>query len=284
MVSVNYSLIGGNGDVIEFDNESFILNPGMLGFGIPPTEVRIADSAGDGGFWRNTKRGVRDLDLPITVLGDDRDDVQDKLRQLAKLTQDKLGPTILKADYSDETSLTMAVHYVGGAESQWGEDEGLTWCKWVLSFQAPSPFWQSTDIESFSVTSGNTGRGLLPELTKLKLTSSQAVGTVNIDNTGDVAAFPIWRIRGPISNLVISNGLQSFGLAVPVALGETITINTETGIVTDDTGANRYADLLPAPKLFSIPPGESVVTVNGVDADENTIITCSYQLRFEVVH
>jgi phage-related protein len=107
---------------------------------------------------------------------------------------------------------------------------------------------------------------------------------VNIDNTGDVAAFPVWTIRGPVEELVISNGRETFGLSVAVALGETITIDTETGIVTDDTGANRYADLNPAPKLFSIPPGESSISVNGIGADINTIITCRYSLRFEVVH
>jgi len=284
MVDVNYSIKGGNGDTITFDNSEYVLNPGMLGFGIPPTQVRIADSAADGGLWRNTKRGVRDIDLPITILGDDRADVEEKLRRLAKLTQDRLGPTVLNANYSDLTSLTMEVHYTGGAESQWGETEGQTWCQWVMSFQAPDPFWESTTVESFSVTSGNTGRGLLPQLTKLRVTSSQAIGTVEIDNTGDVAAYPVWRIRGPVTNLVISNGTQSFGLAVPVLLGETITIDTENATVVDDTGANRYADLLPAPKLFLILPGESSISVNGIEADTNTEITCTYSLRYEVVH
>ena len=284
MVDVNYSIKGGNGDTIVFDNETYVLNPGMLGFGIPPTQVRIAESATDGGLWRNTKRGVRDIDLPITIFGADRAEVEENLRRLAKLTQDRLGATILNAVYTDATTLTMAVHYTGGAESQWGESEGQTWCQWVMSFQAPDPFWESTTVESFSVTSGNTGRGLLPQLTKLRVTSSQAIGTVEIDNTGDVAAFPIWSIRGPVTNLVISNGTQSFGLSVPVLLGETITINTELGTVVDDTGANRYSDLLPAPKLFAILPGESSISVNGIEADTNTVITCSYSLRYEVVH
>ena len=67
MVSVNYSLIGANGDTIEFDYSSYILNPDFLGFNIPPAQVRIESSAGDGGVFRHAKRGVRNLDRKSVV-------------------------------------------------------------------------------------------------------------------------------------------------------------------------------------------------------------------------
>lgn len=286
MVSVNFSLTGGNGDKITFDNENFVLNTGLAGISaIPATQVRIDASAGDGGVWRNSKRGVRDLDLPITILGTDRADVESKLRRLAKLTQDALGETVLTAEYSDGSKLAIGLHYVGGAEAgSWGSDVGLTYCKWVMSFQAPTPFWESTTVQSFSVTSGNTGRGLLPQLSKLRVSSSQALGVVTVNNTGDVAAYPVWTVRGPVAGLTISNGSQSFGFNAPVLTGQTITIDTETGLVTDDSGANRYGLLNAAPKLFALQPGTTSISVLGTDADSVTRITCSYALRFEVVH
>jgi hypothetical protein len=284
VVSVNYQLIGANGDAITFDNSNFVLNPGMAGFGIPPTEVRIAPSAKNGGLWRNTKRGVRDLDLPITVLGNNRADVQAKLRRLAKLTQDVKGPTVLRALYSNGQVLTMEVHYTAGAESQWGESAGMTFCEWLLSFQAPDPFWESTAVESFTITSGASGRGLLPELTKLKLISSQALGEITVDNTGDVSAQPIWLIRGPLESLTITSGLESFGINTPILAGEVITIDTSNKTVVDDTGANRYAILSPAPKFFTITPGISSISIIGEGTTTETDITCTYRLRFEVVH
>lgn len=286
MVDVNYSLTGGNGDSITFDYTNYILNPDFSGINaIPATSVRIEQSAGDGGIWRHTKRGIRNIDLPITIIGTDRADVETKLRRLSRLTQDALGQTTLSALYSDATSLTIGLHYVGGADSgQWGSDSGLTWCRWVMSFQAPTPFWQSTEVESFTVTSGNTGRGLLPQLSKLRVSSSQALGVVTVNNTGDVAALPIWTVLGPVEDLVISDGTLSFGFNEPVLAGQTITINTESGLVTDDTGANRYAILNPAPKLFALQPGLTAINVLGLAADANTRITCSYSLRYEVVH
>lgn len=284
MTTLNYSLIGSNGDSITFDYSNYVLNMGMRGQGIPATQVRIDESAGPGGTWRFSKRGVREIDLAVTVLGTDRGDVETKLRRLARLIQDTSGPTILRADYSDSTSLSLEVHYTTGAESQWGTDEGLTWCRWLLSFKAPQPYWESTTIQSASVTTGNTGRGLLPQLSKLMLTSSQTLGVISVNNTGDVPVYPVYAVRGPVSNLYISNGTQAFSFNAPVLTGETITVDTETGTVTDDTGANRYSILNAAPKLFPLLPGTSSIEVNGTDADTNTRITLSYALRYEVVH
>jgi len=284
MVNITYLLVGSNGDTIVFDNSEFVLNPGMVGFGIPATEVRIAASANDGGIWRYTKRGVRDVDLPITVLGTDRADVQSKLRRLARLTQDKKGPTQLRANYSNGESLRLELHYTGGAESQWGEDQGMTWATWVMSFQAPMPFWESNNGQSFSLTSGVTGRGLLPQLSKLRVSSSNALGTVTVQSDADVDVFPVWTITGPITDFTATSGSLSWGIDGVVDAGETITVDTEAGTVKDQDGNNRYSILAPAPKLFTFPPGETVISVTGSDVTDDTIVRCDYSLRFEVVH
>lgn len=284
MTTVNYSLVGSNGDEIEFDYSNYVLNPDFLGFGIPPAQVRIEASAGDGGVYRHSKKGVRDIDMAVTIIGTDRADVQTKLRRLSRLLQDTSGPTLVKANYSTGESLSLEAHYVGGAESQWGSNAGQVWNRWLLSFQCPTPYWESGTTEEFTVTTGNTGRGLLPELTKLKVTSSQVFGVITVDNEGDVPAYPTWYLRGPMSDITITNGTQSFSFDESIAAGETITINTETGEVTDDLGANRYSMLSPAPKLFRIPPGESSVSINAVAATNAAEARLEYSPLFEVVH
>lgn len=281
---ITYSLIGSNGDTITFDNSNYVLNPDFVGFGIPPAQVRIEPSAGDGGVFRHSKRGVREIDMSVTILGADHEDVQTKLRRLSRLIQDTSGPTQIVAEYEDGETLTLEAHYVGGAESQWGSNAGLTWNRWALSFHCPNPYWQSETVEDFTVTTGNTGRGLLPQLSKLKVTSSQVFGVITIDNQGDVPAYPIWYFRGPLSDLTVSNGTQSFGFSVAIEEGETITVNTETGEVFDDGNNNRYSDLLPAPKLFRIPPGVSSISVNGVAASSQAQARLEFAPLYEVVH
>lgn len=284
MVNVNYSLTGANGDTVAFDYSEYILNPDFAGFGIPPAEVRIESSAGDGGVFRNTKRGVREVDLPITVLGTTRADVQTKLRRLSRLLNDTTGPTRLNASFTGGETVYLEGHYVGGAESQWGSSAGTIWNRWVITLQCPNPFWQSTTVDEFLVTPGNTGRGLLPRLVNLKLTSSQVFGVITVDNAGDVPAYPIWYVRGPLSNVNISNNGSSFGFNAPVLAGETITVNTKTGEVTDDLGTNRYSILNPAPKLFRIEPGVSSITVEGTNATPASEVRLDYSPLYEVVH
>lgn len=283
MVDVNYALVGANGDTIVFDYDEFILNPDFTGFGIPPAEVRIEKSAGDGGVFRHAKKGVRQVDLAVTILGDNRADVQVKLRRLSRLLQNSLGPTKLVANYTDNTSLELTGFYVGGAESQWGSNAGLIWNRWVISLQCPNPFWQSGILESFSIGSGGTGRGLLPQLSKLKVSSSSTLGVVAVNNAGDVPAFPTWTITGPVKNLVITNGIQQYGFS-RIFGGETITVDTETATVTNVDGENQYFRLDPAPKLFLLPPGITGLNVLGDDIDLNFNVQLVYSPRFEVVH
>lgn len=284
MVNVNYALVGANGDEIVFDYQNYVLNTDFTGFNIPPALVRIENSAGDGGVFRHAKRGVRTVDLPITVLGTDRGDVQTKLRRLGKLTQNVTGPLTLEARYTDGQTLRLLTYYTGGAEGQWGSSAGMVWARWTLSLQAPQPYWESAALEQFTVTRGSTGRGLLPQFSKLRISSSQAIGTVLIDNTGDVPMFPTYRIIGPITGLSISSNGFSFGFTDPIPAGETIFVNTETGEVTDGDGNNVYALLEPAPKLFRIPVGESAILINGTDVTEDTRVDVYFRKRFEVVH
>jgi hypothetical protein len=285
MVNVTISLVGSNGDTIELaDNGDFVLATGVTGFGIPATSVRIDDSAGDGGRWRHTKRGVRDLDLPIVVLGSSRADVETKLRRLARLLQTTNGATKLVANYTDGSSLFLEAHYVGGAETQFGSDATSYFCRWVIQMQAPQPYWESLTAQTFTVGSGSTGRGLLPELTKLRVSSSQTLGVVEVQNNGDVSIYPRWTIRGPIANLVITNGKLAFGFTAPIPAGKTYTVDTATSEVFDETDANIYSLLAAAPKLFPLEPGASTIQVNGTDASPDTRIQCYYSPRYEVIH
>lgn len=279
---MNYSLIGSNEDEIVFDYSNYVLNPDFTGFGIPTSQVRIEASAGDGGVFRHAKRGVRNVDVSITTLGTDRADVQTKLRRLSRILQNSIGPITLRASYSNGESLDLFLYYTGGAESQWGSDAGMIWNRWGLSFQAPNPFWQSSVQESFEIGTGSTGRGLLPELTKLKVSSSQTLGVVTVDNQGDVPAYPIWTISGPVTDLVISDGTNSFGFA-EILPGVILTINTEDASVVDQFGENQYPLLEPAPKLFRLQPGVSTISVIG-EADPGFSASLSYSPRYEVVH
>lgn len=286
MVDITMSLIGANGDEISLeDNGDFILTTGALGFGIPPTSVRIDESAADGGVWRNTKRGIRDIDMPVTILGSSRADVEDKLRRLARLTHDGEGAVTIRANYASGEEWDIQAHYVGGAESQYGSTGGEHWIQWVLSFQAPDPYWTRTVSESYYLGAGATGRSLIPNLAEMRVSSSQAIGVLNIENSGDVPSYPRWQIQGPIDTITVTSGTgQVWSYEAPVLLGSTIHVDTYKGTVLDELGVNKYVNLGTAPKLFQIPAGVSSLTVSATGATGDTLISMFYQPRKEVVH
>jgi hypothetical protein len=286
MVDISVSLIGANGDTISLDETSdYVLMTGLLGFGIPATQVRLDQSASDGGVWRNTKRGIRNVDLPIAVFGSSRDDVEVKLRRLTRLLNDTSSATTIRATYATGESWDLGAHYVGGAESQYGDSAGETWIKWTLSFQAPDPFWTRTSSESYSLSSGVTGRGLIPNLAELRLSSSQAIGVLEIENPGDVSSFPRWQFEGPMDTITVTSASgQVFSYEAAIAAGSKIFVDTYRGTVVDQTGANQYANLGSSPKLFQIPAGSSTLNVSATGATSATTISMFFQPRKEIVH
>jgi phage-related protein len=286
LVSVAIAIQGGNGDKISLEPTSdFVLTSGVSGFGIPPTEVRIDQSAADGGVWRRTRRGIRVLDLPIVIFGTDRTDVEDKLRRLARLLQDVNGPTSVIAEYDSGESWALAGHYVGGAETQFGSDANNYFCRWVITLNCPEPYWIRSESESYTVNAGVTGRSIIPDLAELRLTSGQALGVLSVENAGDVPAYPTWVIKGPADSVVITNadGI-GFTYTEAIALGVTITIDAFAGTVKNQLGANLYSALSTSPKMFSIPTGTSTVSINAINATSATSIQLFFQPRKEVVH
>lgn len=286
MVDIVFSLIGSNGDSILLDgSDDYHLLSGLAGVGIPPTNVRIDPSASDGGVWRFTKKDVRVIDLPIFITGESNLVVENKLRRLSKILQDRLGATTLRGAYASGEAWEIQGHYSGGAETQFGSDAGSVWARWVITLRCPDPFWTRQSSESYSLGSGGAGRSLIPNLAELRVSSSQAIGELDVENSGDVGSYPVWQIKGPIDTATITSDLgETFSYDAPILLGSTVTIDTKAGTVTDASGANMYVNLAPSPRLFQIPAGSSQLSVTATGADANTLISMYYQPRKEVLH
>ena len=291
MVNLAISLLGGNGDTITFDgSDGYYLTTGFSGLGIPTTDVVISNSAGDGGTWRSTRRGVRTLDLPITVVDADRATVEAKLRRLATALSDRVTAPKLLATYSDGTSYDLEVHYTGGAETTFGEDAGDTYCRWVITVQAPDPYWTSREAVTFSLAASTATRGLLAPpagtqnaLGRLIVQSSQVLGSFVVDNIGEVDAYPVWTLEGTASSVTITKGGVGFTYTEAMTSGSKIIIDTKNATVRDTAGTNKYANLSTAPKLFALPSGQSTLSITAVGSDSTTKISGYYLPRREVL-
>jgi phage-related protein len=280
---VNFFLDGANGDTIQLDDgELFQLSTGFRGTGLTASDLRVTASAGDGGVWRSTRKESREFDVPLTVFGSSRSDLEARLRRLAKILSDRQGQPTLRAVYPSEEEWTIKVNYVAGAETTYGEEGRNHYCQWTMTWQAPDPYWESNTLVAFSIGTGG-GRGLLPELDELQVSSSQALGLVTIENPGDVDAYPVWTIEGPSTQVEITLNGVGFTYDETLVAADTITVDTKNATVLNGT-TNKYGFLGAAPKLFRIPAGLSEISLVATGADGDTRISGYFKPRREVLY
>lgn len=288
MADVTVSITGANNDTIVFNNDDFILENGVAGFGRPPVKVRIDESATAGGVWRFSRVGIREIDMPVFITAPTRADLEFKLRRFAKILDDTNGGVTIKVTYANgEVWQIVDAHYTGGAKTVSGEDSLATFARWVLNFQCPQPFWVRQQAISYTASGSATGRGLFSPNTmvNMKVAASQVLGSIAVDNSaGDVPSPPKFVLTGPLDSATFTYNGTGFTYNAVIAAGSSVYIDTAAGTVVDGAGVNKYANLSTAPKFFNIPAGLSTVSMTAVNTTTATKLQMNFQPRKEVVH
>jgi hypothetical protein len=257
---------------------------GITGLGLPPRTVQWLEGAGDGSLYRGRRILSRDIDLPLDIVGRDRTHLK---RLLSRLSLMLASPCTLTLVEDDGTRWATDVIHTGGGDYTYGDTStGERDLQTVVSFRAPDPYFTSSAASSKQI-GGNDGTGsFLSSMVTLPVASSQAIGTMDLENTGDADSYPIWKVYGPGRNFEAIAPLRS-GQTTPesfrwegtLGAGDVLTIDTKAGTVTDQTGANRYADMAPAPRLWSIAPGISTAEASLIDVTPASKIVCSWRPR-----
>jgi hypothetical protein len=264
-----------------FDLDALLNHPrgvqalaGLTGFGLPPVDVQWIEGAGNGARFRSKRHLKRTIDLPLLVDGNDRAGLKDLMDRLGTML---LGECTLRWIEDDGTSWTTQVHRTGGGDYVYGDDTtGERDLFTVVSLTAGDPFWTSSEAQDKVVSNAGIGNGLLPNLVQMKLAASQAIGEVELENPGNVPAYPVWEITGPGENfLAIAPTGETFAWNGTLLAGEKLFVDTRTGRVYDDTGANRYAEVGPAPRFWTIPPGRStaVASLEGAESGSFQVVS-----------
>lgn len=256
---------------------------GVRGMGMPDVSLQWFDGAGDGSTFRGARTLPRALDLPVKIEGEDRADVLAKFSALARILRAPLVARLTAKFDSDRYRLDVV--RTGGGDFEIGVDsDGKTILMTVITVIAGSPFWEQIDSEGREIKPEGVGKGLLAagqSLVQLVLGSVDGLGDVSFQNTGDVDAWPTWTVTAPFTGFafVRSDGLALEWEGVTTKSTGFIRVDTLAGTVVDETGANRYAELLPAPKFFSIPPGGSGASIVISDASSASRVAVNWHPR-----
>jgi hypothetical protein len=256
---------------------------GATGLGFPEVSAQWIEGAGDGAVYRGSRLRSRDIDLPIHLLATDRAGLQALLGRLEMMLADECELRFVDND----TYWSTGVAWQGGGAWTYGTDtiggDDLTT---VVTLRAGSPYWTYSHSSTQRISNAGGGRGLLNgSLASLRVSPSQAIGTMLLENTRSTApAYPVWTVQGPGTTFTaISPTRQQLRWTGRLDVSEILTLDARTGTVVDRTGANRYAELTVAPRFWPIPPGTSQATVSLDDATTASSITCTWQPRRRVV-
>jgi len=241
----------------------------VRGTGMPPVNVQWFSGTGDGATARSARVLERTLDVPMKIMGADRVEILKRYSLLSRVVA--YDPAGVKITLElDGVKWYLVVQRSGGGDFTWGADtDGQTVLLTTITFVAGDPYWQRQDQESKRIEPGGIGRGLLRgvgTMSGLEVSSTTALGVVQFVNTGDVDAYPVWRLTAPFSGFTLtSEGGEVLQYDGAKAVGW-VEVNTDLGTIVDETNANLYAGLAAAPQFWTIPLGESNAEVLALDA------------------
>jgi len=258
------------------------------GLGVGPVVPQFRDGVGDGARFDGDTVGAKPMDLGITVQGDDRLHTGKLIRNLRNLMRWRKNQPLprLVATWANGDILEVPFTYTSGLEQDY--TNALPWrFDATVAVMCPDPYWTARSALSFSVEPDTSATPFLDDLAQLPVASSNAMGSRTVTNSGDVAADLTVIIKGPTTGLttVLVNGI-GWVFKTALSAAETITVErSPLGVtVTDQLGANRYADLAAAPKFPQLPPGDSTVFISMLGAVAGSRASGFWKNRYEGVY
>lgn len=173
------------------------------------------------------------------------------------------------------------VHRVGGGDYTYGEDTvGEREFQTVITFRAGDPFFTSSAQQLRTVSGAVATTPFLSSVAGMPVAPSQAIGQINLSNSGDAAAYPVWEVRGPGDHFVATSPTgETLKWNGTLTASQKLIIDTRKGTVKDETGANRYDLLDTAPRFWTVQPGESTAVASLLNTTSASQITCSWYPR-----
>jgi hypothetical protein len=213
------------------------------GLGAPPVDLITVDNPDGGVIVEGTRVKERTILWPIRMRSNNHLRLLDVWRETAyRITQTRdLGGGWLELQRPDGTRRRILAYYSSGLE---GEPEDGTWLQVtaILNLLCPDPFWRDVQTVNLEFKDEPGADYLNPYPS---FSSGRVLGAVNLPNVGHRAAWPSWRIRGPMTALTATNQTrgQSFTLTHTLAEGEFATISSRPIQVRGDADENLVGAL-----------------------------------------
>ncbi|MGI5201624.1 hypothetical protein ACQEU6_08590 [Spirillospora sp. CA-108201] len=266
----------------------YLVQPGARGLDMPTFKAYESESPQIHGNRRTgTKANPREIMIPVVIYSHDgRAAFLERKRQLLKdlspLDGD-LGRGTLTLTEPDGSARSITAIYASGAEGSEDLDAaGRRWTAYGLTWTCESPFWEG-DPFGRPFRAGVV-QDFYPSGVPWEVSDSQVLGAdVRIFNPGDVQAFPVWTIHGPMESAVFTHpAAGTWTLTRTLALGDVAVIDTRERI--KSALLNDAVDLWPnideAAVLWPLLSGENRVDLIVTGSTPDTVVEFTATPRY----
>lgn len=293
---------GYDGSTWDFSDytKGVCLAAGVRGLTMPPVDWYTSDLAGvDGTTDRGYRVSARDVFWPLRIWrpkgGQDWLNVDADFWRT--LMPGRYGTW--KVEQPSGAYRTLRLRLANDGDQAWDTDPAVIgWGRYGIRLTAPQPYWEGPRIRrSFSAGSG--AASFFNSATKAppyRISGGSTLGTATIPNVGDVDAWPVWVLTGPITSASVGIGTRQIVVSSAISSGRGVIIDTnptaqtafDGPLTTDSEGLLQVADSgrtevtgsLGATDFAPIAPGESVpltLTVVGTGSVRAEVIPRYYR-------
>lgn len=280
--------VGANGQRIDLTDHKAgytVTADGTRGLSSVTYSMTTEEYAGvDGTTVQAIKAEPNEPTLGLHLRAHDERDLRTKVRGLVHAMRPQAGQGQLMVTTAWGEQRTLDCYCIGGLEGDEAPDVTSPgrWFKAALKFYAADPWWYGPERK---IDVGLNNPPPFFPIFPLVLAPSQVQGEFVVDLSDcDAPAYPLWKILGPGSGLVLANTTtgRSIEVDVALALGDVLSINTRPGFqsVRLADGTNVLDALTSDPALWPLIVGVNEISVQLSDATEDSRITGSYVPRY----
>lgn len=255
---------------------------------LPKVEFESDQVPGQAGeYFRFVRHAVREFSLPFDVQGTSESDLRTQVRAMVANLDPTRGEGRIRvtSPIGDQREIMCRVSSGLDLVESLGEASGPTWQRFPLTFIAHDPYWYDPSVTVTEFVSELNVAKFFPFF-PLKLTASELAVDSFINNTGELDTWPMWRITGPGSVIVLRNlstgKMMNFG-SLALGDGQFFDIDTRPGkkTVTLDDGTNLFPYLSSDSSLWPLLRGFNSVRLEmgGIDATRSGL-RLSYYRRY----
>ena len=276
------SFINPDGITINLNNKvNTSLMVGLMGDLMPEFDYQEEFAPQiEGSIITAVKAKPRIFSFPLVVFDSTEQAVIDRIAELSKHMDPRLGDGYIKVKHGTKYRILYCRLTSGLNSDGIGESQFESYVKTVLIFKASDPYFYDFTPTQIQVDGDFSPKNFFP-IFPIQFSSDTTFVTSNLNNSGDVDSWAIFRITGAGTRFVITNLTTGKFIDIDNELesGETITIDCRprTRSVKDGTGANVFHYMTPTSKIFPIVPGTNQLKFEIYGGDATSSIVVEYR-------